>query len=106
MVKHSKLMLSYYISAEMTFKEIYCYDCRESLGEYNEKYYSKGALYDIILLNRDSQVHKHHDISIHTFRKGRKGISKHRGMNKISQSILSIPVQIKKYISTVLHAIV
>ena|SRR5215831_3552008 len=99
-------MFSYYINAEMTFKEIYCYDCRESLGEYNEKYYSKGALYDIILLNRDSQVHKHHDISIHTFRKGRKAISKHRRLNNISQSFLSTPTQIKKYISMVLHAIV
>ncbi len=48
----------------MTFKELYCVNCNESLGDYNDKYFSDVALYNVIIFNRRSQAHKRHDIII------------------------------------------
>jgi len=46
----------------MTFKELYCYDCNESLGHYNETYFSDRALRNVIKYNQKSPLHEKHDI--------------------------------------------
>jgi len=48
----------------MAFKELYCVDCGESLGEYNEEYFHDMALHSVIAFNQQSLVHKRHEIVI------------------------------------------
>jgi len=48
----------------MAFKELYCIDCGESLGEYNEEYFPDMALHNVIAFSQQSPAHKRHDIVI------------------------------------------
>ena len=49
---------------EMTFREIYCNNCKKTLGRYNVKFFSENGLGD--LLNDIDSMHiRHgHDIAI------------------------------------------
>src|SRR5215831_13120636 len=64
LVGYSKSNFCYPSYPDMGFKEIYCNDCKESLGEYNQEYFSQKALGNIISVTRNSLVHRNHDISI------------------------------------------
>jgi len=46
----------------MAYKELYCVDCGESLGEYNEYYFHDEALNNVITFNQQSRSHKRHYI--------------------------------------------
>jgi len=48
----------------MTFKELYCVNCSEPLGDYNEDYFPDFALYDVVKSIQQSRPHKKHDIVI------------------------------------------
>jgi hypothetical protein len=106
LVTHSKSNFADYNYPDMAFKEIYCNDCGESLGEYSQRYFSKGALHDVIILSQKSPMHRHHDISIRDSKHRRKKtVQKYRRLNETRAYVLSVPVQFQKYLTTALHSI-
>ncbi len=48
----------------MEFKEIYCFNCKRSLGRYSEKYFSDQKMGEIIKVNHSSHIHEGHEIVI------------------------------------------
>ncbi|MDE1811567.1 MAG: hypothetical protein KGH86_07785 [Thaumarchaeota archaeon] len=48
----------------MEFKEIYCFNCKKSLGRYNEKYFTDQKMGEIIKTNHASHVYEGHEIVI------------------------------------------
>jgi len=48
----------------MEFKEIYCFNCKRTLGRYSEKYFSDQKMGEIIKVNHSSHVHEGHEIVI------------------------------------------
>lgn len=48
----------------MIFKEIYCHNCKKSLGRYNEKYFSDIKIVEIIKANHSSHIHEGHQVVI------------------------------------------
>ena len=48
----------------MEFREIYCFNCKKSLGRYNEKYFSEQKINDIIKANHSSHIHEGHDVIV------------------------------------------
>jgi len=48
----------------MEFKEIYCFNCKKSLGRYSEKYYSEQKMGEIIKASHSSHVYEGHEIVI------------------------------------------
>lgn len=46
------------------FKEIYCHNCKKSLGRYNEKYFSDIKIVEIIKANHSSHIYEGHEIII------------------------------------------
>ena len=46
------------------FKEIYCFNCKKTLGRYNEKYFSDLKMGEMIKVNHSSHVHEGHEIVI------------------------------------------
>ena len=48
----------------MDFKEIYCFNCKKTLGRYNDKYFSDVKMGEIIKINHSSHVHEGHDIVV------------------------------------------
>lgn len=51
-------------STEMGFKEIYCSNCKKTLGKYNENYFSEDKLNEIIVKNHIKCVREGHGITI------------------------------------------
>jgi hypothetical protein len=58
-LKYSEILMSC-----VEFKEIYCFNCKKTLGRYNEKYFSDLKMGEIIKANHSSHVHEGHDIVI------------------------------------------
>ena len=48
----------------MAFKEIYCFNCKKSLGRYSEKFFSDQKMGEIIKVNHSSHVYEGHEIII------------------------------------------
>jgi len=48
----------------MDFKEIYCHNCKKTLGRYNEKYFSDMKIDEIINSNHASHIHEGHQIVV------------------------------------------
>ncbi len=48
----------------MGFKEIYCSNCKKTLGRYNESYFSETNLNEIIVKNHIRCVREGHGITI------------------------------------------
>ena len=48
----------------MDFKEIYCHNCRKTLGRYNEKYFSDMKIAEIIKSNHASHIHEGHQVVV------------------------------------------
>ncbi|HXX06263.1 MAG TPA: hypothetical protein VEJ68_05520 [Candidatus Bathyarchaeia archaeon] len=48
----------------MDFKEIYCFNCKKSLGRYNEKYYTDQKVGEIIKACHSNHVYEGHEIVI------------------------------------------
>ncbi|SMH70197.1 conserved protein of unknown function [Candidatus Nitrosotalea okcheonensis] len=48
----------------MEFKEIYCFNCKKSLGRYNEKYFTDQKMSEIIKANHASHVYEGHEIVV------------------------------------------
>ena len=48
----------------MAFKEIYCFNCKKSLGKYSEKYYSDQKMGEIIKMNYSEHVYEGHELVI------------------------------------------
>jgi hypothetical protein len=46
------------------FKEIYCFNCKKSLGRYNEKYFTDHKMDEIIKVNHASHVYEGHEIIV------------------------------------------
>ncbi len=46
----------------MEFKEIYCFNCKKSLGRYNDKYFPESKMAEIIKNNHFSHVHEGHEV--------------------------------------------
>jgi hypothetical protein len=46
------------------FKEIYCFNCKKSLGRYNEKYFTDQKMDEIIKANHASHIYEGHEIVI------------------------------------------
>jgi len=49
----------------MEFKEIYCEDCKKSLGRYNAKYYSQDMIAELIQTIHVIHTRGGHHIKIH-----------------------------------------
>jgi hypothetical protein len=48
----------------MEFKEIYCFNCKKSLGRYNEKYFTDQKMDEIIKANHASHIYEGHEIAV------------------------------------------
>ncbi len=48
----------------MEFKEIYCFNCKKSLGRYNEKYFTDQKVDEIIKANHASHIYEGHEIVV------------------------------------------
>lgn len=48
----------------MDFKEIYCHNCKKTLGRYNEKYFSDLKIDEIINTNHASHIREGHHIVV------------------------------------------
>jgi hypothetical protein len=44
--------------------EIYCFNCKKSLGRYNEKYFSEQKVNEIIQINHASHVYEGHEVIV------------------------------------------
>ena len=63
----------------MEFREIYCFNCKKSLGRYNEKYFSEQKINEIIKANHSSHIHEGHDIVLKRITSNWKQISDYIG---------------------------
>jgi len=55
----------------MEFREIYCDNCKRTLGRYNSKYYSESKIADLLKISHASHVREGHHIEIRII-KGKK----------------------------------
>jgi hypothetical protein len=48
----------------MEFKEIYCFNCKKSLGRYSDKYFTDQRIGEIIKANHSTHVYEGHSIVV------------------------------------------
>ena len=53
----------------MEFREIYCNNCKKTLGRYNVKYYSESKIADLLKISHELHVKEGHTIEIHKIKK-------------------------------------
>ena len=55
------------ISKKMEFSEIYCENCKKTLGRYNIKFYDKNRIEEILKIDHSIHVRNGHEVYIRNF---------------------------------------
>jgi len=61
---HKKRKIAIIIILVVDFKEIYCNNCKKTLGRYNTKYFSDSRIAELIKSNHTSHYREGHQLSI------------------------------------------